>query len=167
MLIPLCRDKVASLDLVFSPNQLKSLNSRLRRSWPSSAARSVIKTITYSVFSRKQIDSCWSHLMKEDVYLFSAALMHKGCIWDFFSPRKYWDISQFYVPSSNKSEKNEATFTLSILELDMIIVVLFWFLARWYLNLRFVSNTFWTIIPKSIHSDCRHCKYVFTMKFFP
>ena len=71
MLIPLCRDKVASLDLVFSPNQLKSLNSRLRRSWPSSAARSVIKTITYSVFSRKQIDSCWSHLMKEDVYCLS------------------------------------------------------------------------------------------------
>ena len=41
MLIPLCRDRVASLDLVFNPNQLKSLNSRLRRSWPSSAARSV------------------------------------------------------------------------------------------------------------------------------
>ena len=127
MLIPLCRDKVASLDLVFSPNQLKSLNSRLRRSWPSSAARSVIKTITYSVFSRKQIDSCWSHLMKEDVYLFSVALLHNGCIWEFLSKKNLRQISiNFrYQVSSNKSEKNKATFTLSILKLNIIIVVFF------------------------------------------
>ena len=120
MLIPLCRDKVASLDLVFSPNQLKSLNSRLRRSWPSSAARSVIKTITYSVFSRKQIDSCWSHLMKEDVYLFFAALMHKGCNWDFF-PMKVFETNLNFTYQVATNLKKKATFTLSILNLDIII----------------------------------------------
>ena len=161
MLIPLCRDKVASLDLVFSPNQLKSLNSRLRRSWPSSAARSVIKTITYSVFSRKQIDSCWSHLMKEDAYFFSIALLPNGCIWKFLSKKIFETNLNFRY---NKSEKNKATFTFSILKLDKITV---FFHIRLYLILRFVSKTFWTIIPESIHSDCWHCKYVScTMKLF-
>ena len=28
----------------------------------------------------------------------------------------------------------------------------FWFFTRWYLKLRFFSNTFWTKIPKSSHS---------------
>ena len=29
----------------------------------------------------------------------------------------------------------------------------FWFLNSWYLRLKFVSNTFWTKIPKSSHSE--------------
>ena len=41
MLMPLWRERVASRDRVFRPSQLWSLNSRFRRSWPSSAARSV------------------------------------------------------------------------------------------------------------------------------
>ncbi len=34
MFMPLCLDSVGSLDLVLSPSQLWSLNSRFFRSWP-------------------------------------------------------------------------------------------------------------------------------------
>ena len=44
MLMPLWRERGASRERVFSPSQLWSLNSRFRRSCPSSAARSTINT---------------------------------------------------------------------------------------------------------------------------
>ena len=52
-------------------------------------------------------------------------------------------------------KKNKDTDFISTFKIDITRVPLFFsdFFTRWYLKLRFVSNNFWTKIPKSSHSD--------------
>ena len=40
---------------------------------------------------------------------------------------------------------------MSILKVDYFVATFLRFITRWYLQLKFVSKTFWTKIPKSNH----------------
>ena len=66
-------------------------------------------------------------------------------------------LTKFYVPTSKKISKSKATFVMPILKVtytlpnkSIYLVPLFFTCPTyWFLKLRFVSNTFWTKIPKS------------------
>ena len=55
---------------------------------------------------------------------------------------------------SKKSEIIKDKLSNQLLKLtEQKCLYFFRFFTRWYLKLRFVSNTFWTEIPKSSHCD--------------
>ena len=58
--------------------------------------------------------------------------------------------TNLFWPSSNIWTLNGLLFLLLKLTKKSVFGF-FWFFTHWYLKLRFVSNTFWTKIPKSSH----------------